>query len=674
MLLVMKRITIASWILAAFGWLPAGAYAQNCSNLPTSFPGGQFPKGNFLSNFNNNCYLLPFSSGHGGGTERGDMNSVYYKMFFNINSPNIPPSTIPPYEIIIVGAFQNSRYFSIATYDDHSAITQNLTDVNIVPLTAGNVNPYQPGVAYVSGQHYGAAIHLGGTPGNLQPGCMMTGNNIEANSFDGTQRHAYMDWNLDPPFLQQPVQYKLHEVDTPGHTNPNTAGVIIVRNYLDLTVGSPATDPHVIIRDVASGCAYPAAYIISLGNVVTPHSKIGNTWQNQQQVQEHNVYANWQSTDCWGTIPSPYNYLQWLREDEYIPGANPDAGYLITTVPAGLPQSIFNANEVMRIRFRVPTTPPTPCVNGCSRSGSEQMRYLSISFEAGASTLASLPDSCPSNPLTLCTPLVQDPNGYVSLIVGTGVPQPSVATPANGYTWLDLSKTGSTYLQLNEIAIRHILASSGFDCATQGVPYKTGEATTEGAGLIGLYSPLVDYPPADALPATAIPASSTGLPGTCAVFPSGPPMAITPSNARCGVVFPAPATTITALTTQCTRMPDNPDCNEVYVQPSPPIAIVGSGFGSFPPGLPYNGNSNFVQITDTTQNWSAGFTGNSCTVSIGEWSDSLISLIANVNQNGVCPMAAGDNLAVTVWNPQTLASAQLSVTVQAQTAGEPRKP
>ena len=670
----MKRLTIASGILAVVCWLPGGLYAQNCSTLPTSFPGGQFPKGNFLGNFNNSCYLIPFSFGNGATSEQGDTNSVYYKLFFNINSPNLAPPSIPPYELIIVGEFQNSRYFSIGLYDDHSAITQNLTDTNIVPLNSSEINPYQPGVAYVSGQHYGAAIHLGGTPGNLQTGCMMTGNNIESNVMDGTQRHPYMNWNLDPPFLEQPTQYQLHQVDTPGHTNPNTAGVIIIRNYLDLTAATPATEPHVIVRDVASGCAYPAAYIASLGNVVTPNSNVGNNWQNQQQVQEHNVYANWQSTDCWGTIPNPYNYLQWLRQDEYTAGSNPDAGYLIANVPSGLPQSIFNADEVMRIRFRVPTTPPTPCVNGCARSGSEQMRYLSISFEIpGGGTLVSLPDTCPANPLTACTPLVQDPNGYVTLIVGTGVAQPAVATAANGYTWLDLSKTGSNYLQLNEIAIRHIMASSGFECATQGVPYKVGEATTGGAGLMGFYSPLVDYPPVSKLPATATPASSTGLPSTCGVFPSGPPMATSASSAKCGVVFPAPAITISALTTQCTRMPDNPDCNEVYVQPSPPIAIVGSGFGSFPSGLPYHGNSNYVQITDTTQSWSAGFTGNSCTVTIGEWSDGLISVIANVNQNGACPMAVGDNLAVTVWNPQTSASAQLSVTVQAESGGGVRK-
>jgi hypothetical protein len=124
-----------------------------------------------------------------------------------------------------------------------------------------------------------------------------------------------------------------------------------------------------------------------------------------------------------------------------------------------------------------------------------------------------------------------------------------------------------------------------------------------------------------------------------------------------------------ALTTQCNRAPTsfNPGCTEVVVQPSPPISITGAGFGSFPLGLPYTGNSTFLQITDPTQGWSAGYTGNPCTVTIGEWSDNLISLIANVNQNGACPMAASDTLNVTVWNPQTPSStATWPVTVQAQ--------
>src|SRR5450759_2922368 len=38
--------------------------------------------------------------------------------------------------------------------------------------------------------------------------------------------------------------------------------------------------------------------------------------------------------------------------------------------------NLASAGEVIRMRFRLPTTPPTPCTNGCSRSGNEQMRYM----------------------------------------------------------------------------------------------------------------------------------------------------------------------------------------------------------------------------------------------------------------------------------------------------------
>jgi hypothetical protein len=673
----MRRFCSACLVLTGYAWLPTAASAENCSGLPTQFNGNQFPKGNFISNFDNNCYLIPLSTGNGSTSEQGDLNSVYNKLYFNIN-PNIPP-----YELIILGSFPNARYFSIGLYDDHSAITQNLTDLDIAPLTSSYINPFQPGAAFVSGQQYGAAIHLGGTPGTLQTGCMMTGYNTESNVMDGTQRHPYMNWNFYPTFLRSGNGYPFHEVDTPEHSNPNTAGAIIIRAYLDLSAPGPATLPHVIVRDVASGCAYPAAYVTGTMNVITTNSTTGNTWQNQKQVQEHNTYANWQSTDCWGDIPS--SKIQWLREDEYVAGSNPDAGYMLAYVPSGLPQTLLNAGEVMLLQFQVPTTPPTPCINGCSRSGNEQMRYMSISFEIpGGGTLASLPDSCPLNPVTPCIPLVQDPNGFVSLVVGTGVPQPSWVTPANGYTWLDLSKTGNpNYMQLNEIAIRDILPGSWYSCSAQQVPYKVGEATTAGDGLMGLYSPVITYPAVGTGPSTGLPATATPLAcpkgnpkcNACAVYPIGPPEVTTPSNATCGVLAPNPIT-ITTLTTQCSNVPGYPGCEQIVVQSAPPISIMGSGFGSFPLGLPYTGNSNFLQITDTTQGWSAGYTGNPCTVTVGEWSDGLISLIANVNQSGsACPLAAGDVLNVTVWNPQyTPSTASLQATVAAQSSGIARRP
>ena len=321
----MKRLPIAvtRYFAGYVCRLPVCGYAGTCTGLPTSFSGNQFPTGNFFTNFDNNCYLIPLSTGNGGSGEQGDLNSVYNKLYFNINLPGVAAPNIPPYELIILGEFPNARYFSISLYDNHSAITQNLTDVNIVPLTSNDMNPFEPGVAFVNGQRYGAAIHLGGTPGTLQTGCMMTGYNVENNWMDGTLRHVGMNWNLDTAFLQL-GNYPLHTVDTPSHANPNNAGAIIIRSYLDLTAPTLATQPHVIVRDVASGCAYPAAYVTGTMNVVTTNSTTGNSWQDQKQVQEHNTYANWQSTDCWGDIPS--SKIQWLREDEYVAGVESGCG------------------------------------------------------------------------------------------------------------------------------------------------------------------------------------------------------------------------------------------------------------------------------------------------------------------------------------------------------------
>jgi hypothetical protein len=653
----MKKLFGACLLFAAFVWLPAGAYGA--AKCPTTFNPKSFTKGDFFSNFNNSCYLIAFSTGNGSGSEQGDLDSVYNKLFFRISQ------NLPPYQLIIIGDFPNARYFSVGLYDNHSAITQNLSDVDVVPLTSGDINPFQPGVAFVSGQQYAVPINLGGTPGTPQTGCVMTGYNVDVNAMDGTQRHAFMNWNLNPGYFKSGSNIPTHVVDTPTHSNPNTAGVIIIRNYLTLTPSTAATLPHVIVRDIASGCAYPASmvnYADTTTGVVTTGSNVGNTWQEQSQVQNHNSYANWQPTDCWGIIPS--SSIQWIRGDEYTPGANPDASYLYAYTPSGLPQTLSNANEVIRLRFQVPTTPPTPCTNGCARSGNEQMRYLSLSFQnTGGGTLASLPDSCPANPITACTPLIQDPNGFVTVIVGTGVAQPSWVTPANGYTWLDLSKVAN-YQTLNEIAIRNILPASSFSCGGEMVPYKTGQATTrvpnqnQVYGLMGLYAPVIDYPVASTLPPAA--SEITG-PSTCAMYPSGPP-AVSPN---CAVLTENNSPTIGAVTTQCAA----PGCTQVVLQPQPPLSILSlsgtGGFGIFPLGLPYMGTTNFLRIQDLTQGWSAGYTGDKCTLTIGEWSDTAISVVANVNMNGVCPMAANDALNVTVWNPQnTATSASFGVIVQ----------
>jgi len=170
---------------------------------------------------------------------------------------------------------------------------------------------------------------------------------------------------------------------------------------------------------------------------------------------------------------------------------------------------------------------------------------------------------------------------------------------------------------------------------------------------MGLYAPLIDFPVALQLPQHASPVPG---PAACAVYPQGPPAALSGSNQTCAVL-PPPPIAISTLTTQCST----PGCNQVVAQSQPPISILGRGFGSFPLGLPYTGNSSFFQITDTTQSWSAGYTGSACTVRVGEWSDSEISVVVN---GSACSMVAGDQLTVTVWNPQTQSTAFSTITVQ----------
>jgi hypothetical protein len=200
---------------------------------------------------------------------------------------------------------------------------------------------------------------------------------------------------------------------------------------------------------------------------------------------------------------------------------------------------------------------------------------------------------------------------------------------------------------------------------------------------MGLYSPWITEPVAGSAPSTGLPEPATPIacpPGklsctACDVYPDGLPAIISPTNQTCSVE-PSNPITITKVVTQCAIPPAPPGCTDgVIVQSNPPINIIGQGFGYFSLGLPYTGNSNFVQITDTTQvpNWSAGYTGDPCTVSIGEWSDGQISLIANVNQGGACPMAAGDNLNITVWNQQSQKSFLFSVGVSASSGDVTRK-
>lgn len=599
--------------------------AMDCSNLPTSFTGDEFPTGDFFSNFDNPCYTIRLGQGDGQNGLAGDLNSLYNLLYFKVD---------PRYQLIVLGTFPNTRYFSITLYDEHNALSQTIQDTNIVPLKPGYVNPLQPGMVFMDGQKYGVPIDFGGSPGQIQPGCSTEQFNVTANRLDATQRHQGMDWNTDSRLFDQYPAFPYHTVDTPRHTNPNGGGALMIRLYLNITQLTYKTEAHVIVRDVASGCAYPAAYALNTLQIVSRNAQ----WLDDSQEERHTYYENqFLPKLCYAA--SVESRLSWSRGGEFVDVfGNPDAGYLRAITPAGLPDNLAAAGRVMRVRLRIPTTPPTPCA-GCTRSGAEQLRYMSLSFQAAKGvTLASVADKA----------FTKDPNGYAVLIVGTGAAIPSWITTGNGYTKLDL-KSVTGYQQLNGIFIRNILPAPSFGCSGLIVPYNTGISTPSGA-LIGDYLPVVDYPVAANLPKVASPLVG---PNSCGAFPAGLPAV----NPTCEVL-PYNKLAIDRIVTQCA----SPGCNAVAAQSRPPLTILGSGFGVFPSGLPYSGQSSYLQIIDSTGGWSAGYTGDTCNVLIDNWTDGRISLVVDENQDDHCSIAAGDQVTVKVWNPQAMgAPAQTTV-------------
>ncbi len=205
------------------------------------------------------------------------------------------------------------------------------------------------------------------------------------------------------------------------------------------------------------------------------------------------------------------------------------------------------------------------------------MRYmmLSVYFKVlGGNTLASIADK----------DFTTDPNGYATLIVGTGATIPAWIAPQNGYTFLDLTALEG-YEQTNLLDLRHIIPAAGFNCAAQYVPYLTSVDTPSGS-LSGDYTPVVDYPVAATLPQEAAPLVG---PSACGIYPSGQP-GVRPA---CGLLPELPIA-ITSVVTQCSA----PGCTQFVAQANPPVTIMGVGFGVFPEGVPHGQHLTICVIID----------------------------------------------------------------------------
>ncbi len=86
------------------------------------------------------------------------------------------------------------------------------------------------------------------------------------------------------------------------------------------------------------------------------------------------------------------------------------------------------------------------------------------------------------------------------------------------------------------------------------------------------------------------------------------------------------------------------------------IVISGNGFGTM---QPYNGDSGYLQILDTTGGWSAGYVSSSqddtVTLDVSKWSDKKIVITGFTGGYGESywVLKKGDQLQINVWNAQS---------------------
>jgi hypothetical protein len=90
----------------------------------------------------------------------------------------------------------------------------------------------------------------------------------------------------------------------------------------------------------------------------------------------------------------------------------------------------------------------------------------------------------------------------------------------------------------------------------------------------------------------------------------------------------------------------------ILAQASQTITIMGTGFGS---QQPYNGSSTYIQISDLTAGWNAGYGGDSIWLNITSWIDTQITISGLTGSYGSSGYAlnSGDQAQVQVWNAQT---------------------
>lgn len=78
------------------------------------------------------------------------------------------------------------------------------------------------------------------------------------------------------------------------------------------------------------------------------------------------------------------------------------------------------------------------------------------------------------------------------------------------------------------------------------------------------------------------------------------------------------------------------------------ITIRGHGFGQ---RNPYNGNSEYISVSNLTRQWSAGYSGCGVTLNVTHWSDTQIVISGFTGQYGThgWMLYQGDSIQITLW-------------------------
>jgi len=332
---------------------------------------------------------------------------------------------------------------------------------------------------------------------------------------DATQRHFSIDWNTE---VQGNIPSAPHVVDAPDHSNQNMAGSVLIRSYLEPAwtcnggpgncsppscpagsgdcytlpsgQGTPVPFQYVIVRDVNTGCALNAENVMNgllypnnrnADNAVISFSDLSTIpnvtgWLDISQLGLHSTVANTTPQSCYadGGVATPGNAVAWARSPEFIGLPAPDDSYIGGAIPRSTLTELAPNTQaspcknsqgqpstdgcLIRLQFELPSTPTTPCGN-CYLTGSEQLRYMSLTFGYQPSTCSGV-DSWVANPdgfdgVNGCTPnsIVSladtafaanadgSGNRFVTLLVNVGESsQGQTALPA----WLQQSASGAT--------------------------------------------------------------------------------------------------------------------------------------------------------------------------------------------------------------------------------------